>query len=144
MPPELTTPRWRWLPVALGGGYALTALTQLAGFEGFMDALNSYGLGVAGFALGIALLEILSLPVLFRLVVPRMLRIISTVAVCVVPLVWLFLLLMATRGAVENVGYFGDILVAPFAWWHFVAIAGKFLLVFFCLYVLGGKKLLQK
>lgn len=148
--PKLTVPSWWWLPVLLGGFNAALALAQLADFEGFVSALETYNLTSGSstvlLAIIIAAVEILSLPVLFRLSLSPAMRAVSVVSVVLVPLAWLKLSTFAAVGGAypRNAGYFGELLPQPFSWWHtlgmLIIVAGAL----YALHILGGRKLLQK
>lgn len=147
--PKVAIPAWRWLPILFGGFIAMMALTQLADFEGFVLALDEYGLteesGTVTLAIVIAAIEILALPVLFRLSLSRLMRVVSAGAVLLTPLVWLGMTLVAVLGGAspQNAGYFGGLLPQPFYWWSALAMLVILAGMFFALQVLGGKKLLD-
>lgn len=147
-PPKLTHPKWQPLLLVVACLFAAMALAQLADFEGFIGSLNGYQAfddgALTAFAVIIAAIEILSLPILLRFSLSPAMRLVSSVSVLLVPLVWLALTLTALAGGlhIANYGWFGSFLEQPFGWW--VLFKSILLLgVSVCtLYILHGKRLL--
>jgi len=116
-PPAFHAAGWWWAPLLLGLLNAALAVTQLASFEDFRAILEAYGFipnaWSATVALGIAALEILSLPVLLRLSLSPAMRTVSMYAVLAAPIAWIKLSIAAAatgNGASES-GLFGSFVV---------------------------------
>lgn len=149
-PPQLARPKLWMLPVGLAVLNGGLALTQLATFETFTQIIGSYSLvpgqGATALALVITALEILSLPALLRLKLSPAMRIISTAAVFLVPLLWLQLTAwqFISGFILVNPGYFGSLVSQPYGWWLIVEVLVYLGVSFVALQTLGGDKLLGK
>lgn len=148
-PPKLARPALWMVPFALvllNGGMALA---QLASFEALVHVIESYGFasggGAMALAIGITGIEILSLPVLLRLMLSPAMRAVSTVAVIIAPLTWLLLVLWALTNNLQlvNYGSFGAFLPQPLSWWMLLEGAAILGLSVLALQVLGGKRLIR-
>lgn len=149
-PPKVAMQKWWWLPLAIAAVNAAMATAQLVSFDTFTGIVESYGLLQGPFALVAALLitalEILSLPVLLRLRLSPLMRVVSAAAVFLVPLVWLQLLAWSFLNGfmLINAGFFGKFLSQPFGWWLLVEMVVYVTVSLFALKVVGGDTLLSK
>ncbi len=89
------------------------AVAQMVSFEDFVEALRSYHLtgsrGTLALAISLLVIEIFSVPVLFRLALSPAARAVGTAFVLLAPLVWTALTVMALMGGAQvvNAGYAG-------------------------------------
>lgn len=101
---------------ALGFLSTALAVAQMVSFEDFVLAIQSYGVTAGGgsiaLAIGLIVLEIASVPFLFRLTISPLMRLVSALAVVFLPCAWVVLTGMGLLTGVEseNAGYFGHFL----------------------------------